>query len=61
MNNRSGLSFADVLIIIAVVLLLAALAIPKFITVPDYGTEQDEITTNETPSATSPATTNRAN
>lgn len=55
MNSRSGLSFADVLIILAVVLLLAALAVPKFIKAPDYGDEADDISTNETAAA---ATTN---
>ena len=45
MNSRSGLSFADVLIILAIVLLLAALAAPKFIKATDYGTEEDEVTT----------------
>ncbi len=51
MHNRSGLTFADVLILIAIVLLLAALAIPRFIKVPDYGNEEDE---------TAPAVTNSA-
>jgi hypothetical protein len=56
MNNRSGLSFADVLILIALVLLLAALAIPRFVKAPDYGNEQDEAvteTTNHPPAAES--------
>ena len=48
MNNRSGLSFADVLILVALVLLLAALAIPKFVKAPDYGNEVDEAITDET-------------
>lgn len=42
MHNRSGLTFADVLILLAIVLLLAALAIPRFIKVPDYGNEEDD-------------------
>ena len=46
MTHRSGLSFADVLIILAVVLLLAALAVPKFIKAPDFGAEEDELATN---------------
>jgi len=45
MNNRSGLSFADVLILVAIVLLLAALAIPKFVKATDYGNEEDEVVT----------------
>jgi Tfp pilus assembly major pilin PilA len=45
MNNRSGLTFADVLILLAIVLLLAALAIPKFVKVADFGTEEDEVVT----------------
>lgn len=55
MSSRRGLSFADVLIILAVVLLLAALAVPKFIKAPDFGNEEDDIVTNETTVA---ATTN---
>jgi|GEM_PF-1866064 len=58
MNNRSGLSFADVLILIALVLLLAALAIPRFVKAPDYGNEQDEAgteNTNQAATAESPA------
>ena len=42
MRSKAGLSFVDVLIIIAIVLLLAALAIPRFIKAPDYGDEADE-------------------
>ena len=61
MNSRSGLSFADVLIILAVVLLLAALAVPRFIKAPDFGNEEDEILTNDTTEATSTAMTNRTN
>ena len=59
MNTRSGLSFADVLIILALVLLLAALAVPKFIKAPDYGNEQDDILTNETTEATTGVATNQ--
>ncbi|MEI7879938.1 MAG: hypothetical protein WCI95_03585 [bacterium] len=59
MNSRSGLTFADVLIILAVVLLLAALAVPRFIKAPDFGNEEDEILTNETTAATSAELTNR--
>ncbi len=59
MNNRSGLSFADVLIIVAVVLLLAALAVPKFIKAPDFGNEQDDVTTNDTQAASTATSTNR--
>ena len=61
MNNRSGLSFADVLIILAVVLLLAALAVPKFIKAPDFGNEVDEVVTNDTNEASSQDVTNRTN
>jgi len=61
MRSRSGLSFVDVLIILAIVLLLAALAVPRFIKVPDYGNEMDEApqetTTNHTTTATSPSNT----
>ncbi|MEI6563499.1 MAG: hypothetical protein WCO42_04230 [bacterium] len=46
MTNRRGLSFADVLIILAIVLLLAALAVPKFIKAPDFGNEEDDLATN---------------
>jgi hypothetical protein len=59
MRTRSGLSFVDVLIILAIVLLLAALAVPRFITVPDYGNEEDDEmldATNQTSAAA--ATTN---
>jgi hypothetical protein len=54
MRSRSGLSFVDVLIILAIVLLLAALAVPRFIKVPDYGNEEDVEpveTTNQTTTA----------
>lgn len=65
MNNRSGLTFADVLILLAIALLLAALAIPKFVKVTDFGTEEDEVVpetstsdqgTGVTAKATSPVT-----
>lgn len=49
MNKRSGLSFADVLILVAIVLLLAALAIPKFVKTADYGNEEDDVG-SDTPS-----------
>lgn len=48
MNNRSGLTFADVLILVALVLLLAALAIPRFVKAPDYGNEQDDLAADAT-------------
>ncbi len=55
MTNRSGLTFADVLILVAIVLLLAALAIPKFVEPQDYGNEEDEAVevTNTTAAASS--------
>jgi len=59
MNSRSGLSFADVLIILAVVLILAALAVPKFIKAPDFGNEEDEISTNDTTEVSKTQSTNR--
>ena len=59
MNSRSGLSFADVLIILALVLLLAALAVPKFIKAPDFGNEEDDIVTNESNEASGLQPTNR--
>lgn len=43
MNNRSGLTFADILILLAIVLLLVALAVPKFVKATDYGNEEDEV------------------
>lgn len=55
MSRRDGISFVDVLIILAIVLLLAALAAPRFIKVPDYGNEEDVglvETTNQTAAAT---------
>jgi hypothetical protein len=59
MNKRSGLTFADVLILVALVLLLAALAVPRFVKAPDYGNEEDETiaeTTNTTAQGESPGT-----
>jgi hypothetical protein len=52
MNKRSGLTFADVLILVALVLLLAALAVPRFVKAPDYGNEEDEIVSEKTNTAT---------
>ena len=48
MNKRSGLTFADVLILVALVLLLAALAVPRFVKAPDYGNEEDETVSENT-------------
>ncbi len=59
MNSRSGLSFADVLIILAIGLLLAALAVPKFIKAPDFGTEEDDLLTNNTNDTSDVDMTNR--
>ena len=64
MNNRSGLTFADVLILVAIVLLLAALAVPKFVKAPDFGNEEDEAvaeTTTNTPAADDADTTTATN
>lgn len=58
MNHRSGLSFADVLILLAVVLLLAALAVPRFIKAPDYGSETDELVASDTNKVDSADATN---
>ena len=52
MNKRSGLTFADVLILVALVLLLAALAVPRFVKAPDYGNEEDEMVSEKTNTAT---------
>ena len=52
MNKRSGLTFADVLILVALVLLLAALAVPRFVKAPDYGNEEDETATETTNTVT---------
>jgi hypothetical protein len=54
MNSRSGLSFLDVLIILAIVLLLAALAVPRFVKVPDFGNEEDIETTDQNLSGIAP-------
>ena len=51
MNKRSGLTFADVLILVALVLLLAALAVPRFVKAPDYGNEEDETVSESTNTA----------
>jgi type II secretory pathway pseudopilin PulG len=59
MNTRSGLSFADVLILLAIVLLLAALAIPKFVKATDYGNEEDEVATETAANAADTGSTNR--
>ncbi len=59
MNTRSGLSFADVLILLAIVLLLAALAIPKFVKATDYGNEEDEVTVETAANAVDTGSTNR--
>lgn len=60
MHSRNGLTFADVLILLAIVLLLAALAIPRFIKVPDYGNEEDDapVATSNTVESASVATNN---
>ena len=54
MHSRSGLSFLDVLIILAIVLLLAALAVPRFIKAPDFGNEEDIEATDQNLSVVSP-------
>jgi type II secretory pathway pseudopilin PulG len=48
------------LIIIAMVLLLAALAVPNFIKAPDYGNEEDLVSTNAASATTTGDSTNRA-
>jgi hypothetical protein len=58
MNSKSGLSFADVLIILAIILLLAALALPRFIKVPDYGNEEDVYSPDTTNQVTGIEATN---
>lgn len=58
MRNKNGLTFADVLILLAIVLLLAALAVPRFIKVPDYGDEKDEAPVASTNTATTDTSTN---
>jgi len=55
MNKRSGLTFADVLILVALVLLLAALAVPRLVKAPDYGNEEGE-TVAEAVTSTAPQT-----
>ena len=59
MRNKRGLSFVDVLIILAIIFLLGALAVPRFVKVPDYGNEQDDAAdeTNQVVSATTNAPT----
>jgi len=57
MTRKAGISFLDVMIILGIVLLLAALAIPRFVKVPDYGNEEDDVAnrpadTNSTAAAT---------
>jgi hypothetical protein len=52
MNKQSGLTFADVLILVALVLLLAALAVPRFVKAPDYGNEEDDTATTITNTVT---------
>lgn len=42
MRSKAGLSAIDVLILVGIVLLLAALAIPRFVKAPDFGDEPDE-------------------
>ena len=56
--SKQGMSFAYVLIILAIVLLLAALAVPRFIQAPDYGDEQDDVATESTNSVGSAGATN---
>ena len=60
MRNRNGLTFADVLILLAIVLLMVALAAPRFIKAPDYGNETDEIPAATTNTAASDSSTNSA-
>lgn len=58
--SSKNLSFADVLIILAIVLLLAALAIPQFVKAPDFGNEEDEdiaATTNQVQDTSVPTNT----
>lgn len=58
MTSKSGWSFADVLIILAIILLLAALALPRFIKVPDYGSEEDVFSPETTNQVTGVEATN---
>jgi hypothetical protein len=60
MSSRNGVSFVDVLIILAIVLLLAALAVPRFIKVPDYGNEEDVGLVEPTNQTTTAATATNA-
>lgn len=58
--SRQGMTFADILIIMAIVLLLFALALPRFIKAPDFGDEKDEAAAenSNTNAAESASTTN---
>lgn len=56
--SKQGMSFADFLIIVAIVLLLAALAVPRFIKAPDYGDEQDDVAPESTNSVSTGEATN---
>lgn len=56
--SKQGMSFADFLIIVAIVLLLAALAVPRFVKAPDYGDEQDEVAPEGTNSVSQGEATN---
>ncbi len=58
--SKDGLSFADVLILLALFLLLAALAVPRFIQAPDFGDEQDEVASETSTNATESATETNA-
>jgi len=59
MNSRQGISFADVLILLAIVLLLAALAIPKFVKATDYGNEEDDVSAESAARDTDAGSTNK--
>ena len=48
MHSKSGLTFADYLIIIAIVLLLASLAIPRFRKPEDHGPDENATTSTVT-------------
>lgn len=56
--SKQGMSFADFLIIVAIVLLLAALAVPRFVKAPDYGDEQDDVALESTNTVSSAEATN---
>lgn len=60
MTRRAGISFVDVMIILGIVLLLAALAVPRFINVPDYGNEEDDVPTRAAETNATSAATNDA-